>query len=442
MPIAGLRRNEQGAESLARAGVIRLGYKAHKCKGCGEIVKAAIPKCPKCKKSDFGADFPKEADHFVLDSAPDIIQALGTDHLSELKIYFPFDEVESNFPQFMQYFTASSLVCKGDGEKIIHAINPTTGRRVVRNGIALVDFMDEGKIQVAAGQYMACPGLDRDLYPKCSKCKPSGMLLVFLRDIPRLAYYQIPTNSIHNLVNLSEQLYYVQKEVEKLTGHPRLAGIPFILKRVRRSLSVPKTDNKGNQVGRQRVEKWLLELEIEFDWVQKMTWAQARLTDPMGGVAALSAPAEAVDNGDDDELFIIEGQSPVETVPEPEPKLTDLSKFDFFNKVKADLDVSPQVAGYICQISGLVNGKYNQAKAEEMWEIISTIGLDMQHFVATVIDTIPFYTSDKQVIAAIKAAEMVYDAENEEAIFDALAQAASAKADEAADGIEQATFAE
>lgn len=166
----------------------------------------------------------------------------------------------------------------------------------MRDGIVLEEF-SEAKRTYAPGQAMPCPGLSRNLYPKCAHCKPNGMMVVMLRDVPRLAYYQISTTSIHNIAEIPQQLDYVRAQVEKLTGQPRIAGVPFILRRVKRTVSVPNLDKNGQPKmvngkpqPKQRTEKYFLELEIEPEWIAKMVRGMARLADPEQGRLALPGP--------------------------------------------------------------------------------------------------------------------------------------------------------
>jgi hypothetical protein len=189
----------------------------------------------------------------------------------------------------MQLWATSALRCRGDGEHILYAINPTTGRVTVKDGVVQEAFTED-KRDFQPGEVLACPGLERNLYTKCAHCKPNAMLVIMLRDVPRLAYYQISTTSIHNIIDLTDQLEYVREQVRKLTGEPRIAGVPFILRRVEKTISAPKTDRQGNQTGRQRVKKYFLELEIEPEWIARMVRGISRLADPLRG-AALSLPA-------------------------------------------------------------------------------------------------------------------------------------------------------
>lgn len=305
MPIKDLQRKDK--PGLTRAGIIRLGYKVKKCKGCKTINLASNQTCQKCGKSDWPKNkygeitFPKAADHFVLSDAPGVATAMGTAEPKDLRIYLPFDDIDANFPAYHQYWVSSALICRGDGETIQYAINPQTGKIIVRDGVAIDDFdsatPDNGKMHFRPGDRIVCPGMSHHLYTKCQMCKPNAMLIVLLRDIPRLAYYQVATTSIHNIVNLTEQMTYIKQTIG------RLQGVPFILKIRPQKISVPKPDG-----GRQRVEKHLLSLEVDPEWVKKLMTAQDRLADPVRRLLV----EEIEDDGD---VIDIEPQEPVNDKP-------------------------------------------------------------------------------------------------------------------------------
>ena len=61
-----------------------------------------------------------------------------------------------------------------------------------------------------------------------------------------------------------------------------------------------------------------------------------------------------------------------------------------------------------------------------------TLGRDMQEFVNRVLEQVPFYGSAKQVAETFQGLEMVYDADNEHSLFDALATYAEREADTSA----------
>jgi len=381
MAIKDLQRNTPG---LARAGVIRLGYKLMKCQKCGNV--RAGDKCPQCKGSKLKKTrngdiltFPTQADHFVLTDAPGVTEALGNPKPKELRIYFPFDEIDQVFPAYHQNWVASALVCRGDGEHILYAINPQSGEIIVRDGQAITDCKSkDGEFE--KGDYMTCPGMSHDTYTRCQHCKPNAILVVLLRDVPRLAYYQIATASIHNIVNLTEQLTYIKQSVG------RLQGVPFILKLTPQNISVPKSG--GN--GRMRTEKHLLSLEVDPEWVQQLMDTKSQLATPARRL--LPAPDEA-------DVIDIE--------PEPQPEAA-MEPVEWFPP----------------------NGNDDSEFLADDW----------QAFVDRVLANIPYYETVENIAATMDILLIAYDPENEDFLYDQLARHAQSKADldlarQEADGI-------
>jgi len=360
MAIKDLQRTTPG---LSRAGIIRLGYKIKNCKKCRKPNRESVKVCEECGGTEFGNIYPTQAKHFILDNAPGVAEATGTPAPTELKIYFPFDEIDKVFPAYHQYWVASALVCRGDGEKILYAINPQTGKVVVRDGVAIENFEtktpDGTTIAVNEGKPALCPGVKHNLYGRCKLCKPNAMLIVLLRDVPRLAYWQISTASIHNIVNLTEQMTYIKLAMGKLRG------VPFILKLEPRKISVPKSDNTG----RQRVEKYLLSLEVDEDWMKRLMLAQGILADPSRLISSRTT--------DDEETWAMPRFIDVE--PEPTAPVSPISE------VEPPLWLPP-------------NGHDDSS-------------------------------SEADIVSALAELELIYDPENEQFIFDELAKFATRKAD-------------
>jgi hypothetical protein len=283
---------------LKRAGIIRLGYK---------------------KKNARGKEYPVAADHFVLRDAPDVA-SIYTDKPTRLNIYLPFNEVHRNLVAWHQMWQAGGLICRGDGEQIEYAVAHESGEVIVKSGKALIDSEVE-KISLSRGESVPCPGMEHDLYPRCLDCKPNAMLIIIVREIPRLAYYQISTTSIHNIVNLTGQMRWVKENVG------RLQGVPFILELRPEKISTPGQNGK-----RVRREKYLLHLEPDPEWVRAMLAEMHKRALPGSEVAEkLAIPAEvgAVsdlddepvwephDYHDDDQVDDAEFYEDEERVPEP-----------------------------------------------------------------------------------------------------------------------------
>jgi hypothetical protein len=317
--------------------------------------------------------FPTQADHFVLTDAPGVTDTLGNPKPTELRIYFPFDEIGQVFPAYHQHWVASSLICRGDGEHILYAINPQSGETIIRDGQALTDFSTkEGEFK--KGQYMPCPGMDHDTYSRCQHCKPNAILIVLLRDVPRLAYYQIATASIHNIVNLTEQLTYIKQTIG------RLQGVPFILKLQSRKISVPKSG--GN--GRMRTEKHLLSLEVDPEWVQQLMDTQSQL----------AAPARML---------------------LPEPDDTDV----------VDVEPEPQTPQATSPVA-MEPVEWFPPNGNDDSEFVTA---DWDAFCDRVLAGIAYYKDTDAIASTLDALEIAYDPENEDFIYDQLARHAQAAAD-------------
>jgi hypothetical protein len=259
MPILDLQK--RATARLKRAGIIRLGIKKTSART--------------------GKEYPAATDYFVLRDAPDLIDIYG-DKPTRLNVLLPFDEIDRNFPAWHQLWSAGGLVCQGNGELIDYAINPNTGEVLVRNGVAQISNGLSGGVKITQGDPVACPGLDHS-YGRCKNCRPRALLIVIIPEMGRLAYYQVATGSIHNIINLTGQMRWYQECIG------RLQGIPFVLELRAESISTPS----GEGGKRARREKYLLSLETHPDYVRAMFEdMSARALPGAPPVAQLAAPAQ------------------------------------------------------------------------------------------------------------------------------------------------------
>ena len=114
--------------------------------------------------------------------------------------------------------------------------------------------------------------------------------------------------------------------------------------------------------------------------------------------------------------------------------LANLTKIQFFGKVKTELEVSGIVAGWLVQQAGLVeNGDYNSEKADEMWALIKADGPGLVTFIDEVMDGISFYEDTPTVLLDIAGQDVEYSEEAEQFIFDALSEVATKAAGELAE---------
>lgn len=382
MPIKDLQKKDK--PGLSRAGVIRLGYKMRKCNTCGNV--RAADKCPKCGKSDFKMrkqgeemvpiEFPVPSDHFVLTDAPGVAEAIGTDKPRELRIWFPFNDIDQVFPAYHQLWSASSLICRGDGERIEYAINPQSGKPIIRDGLAIDDFKTKDG-DFKRGEFMACPGNEHGLYSRCEACKPNAMLIVLLRDVPRLAYYQISTTSIHNIIELTEQMNYISDP--KNVG--KLQGVPFILKLQEREISAPS----GKDGQRRRVKRFLLSLEVDPDYYKQLMEMHRHLAAPERKLQ--------IESGE-----VVDEVAEVMETAQPLP---------------VDVKMEPP--------------EWSAPNGNDDSEFVT---VDWDLFCDRVIDNIAYYQDVEHLTEAMNTLKIAYDPENEDFIFEQLSRHASSQADQ------------
>ena len=208
---------------------------------------------------------------------------------ADIRVILPFNEIERMWDPYLEAYTAGRLVARSDGEKFIYWVDTKTGDIKVKNGQPYTPYTED---QVVGHDYQGKP----------IKCKPTGRLKVIVPELARAAYMTVLTTSIHDIGNLSAQL-----EAFKRLNHERIAGIPLVLRRRPKKISMPK----GNQ--RVRVTKWMLSIEADPEWVRAMLTEVKRAALPGNGLALLPEPQPAEgpewegaeiydDDGEDDDI--------------------------------------------------------------------------------------------------------------------------------------------
>lgn len=178
----------------------------------------------------------------------------------EINIMLPLS-LGAVWDAWLEAYTSGRLIARSDGEYMQYWYDPQKGEKIV------VDWRDKNGKQVP---YTGKPG-DEMVVGKTKTgnnivMKPIGRLKVVIRELERFAYLTFITGSYYDIDNISSQLksyYQIASEI---------SGVPLILKRRPKEISTPV--GNGN---RQRLEKWLVEIEPRYDWVkQKMLEAQAK----------------------------------------------------------------------------------------------------------------------------------------------------------------------
>ena len=216
---------------LPRIGKIRLGIKA---------------------VNSSGTEYPKDVDYFV---CPLEVQNVYGEQPRELDVIIPVEDPKMFFPFALKWYSASSLVCKGDG---------VTAERAKSK----VD--DKDKVLDAAGTKRSkvkcpCGHLKTDENPK-GECTLKATLMVMIPKVSMGGIYAIDTGSIHNVIEINSCVAMERQSDPAIPGDEgepagflralfgRVALIPLKLRRVERDIEKP--DGK-------RVKKWLLQLTTD-----------------------------------------------------------------------------------------------------------------------------------------------------------------------------------
>lgn len=231
-----------------------------------------------------------------------------------ITIILPFDEIDRVWDAWREKYVAGTMIHRCDGENVKYAINPSTGERVVVNGLRV----DNGQPQPCQIQHL----------PKPQCCIPVGRLKVIIPALNRLAYFVAHTTSIHDIINISEQL----EAIRGLNGG-HIAGVPLVLKRTPHAISTPSGENGK----RARRVKHLISIEADPTWVEQKVLAlhsaampQLTTHKPLELTSAGPDLAELEELEDEAEEELTgefaepeapdETDAPLSDVPKPEPE--------------------------------------------------------------------------------------------------------------------------
>lgn len=192
---------------------------------------------------------------------------------NHIRVFLPYTTVDENFQTWKEEWAAGGLVHRCDGVTAVRWRKP------------------DGKY---SDDPIPCPAP--------TKCKPVGRMFVVVECLKRFAYVTVLTSSIHDVIELHQNLqaaYAIRQNLQ---------GIPFILSRKPREISTP--DGKG---GRRRAEKWLLSIEADSFWAGLQMAATEQ--------AALPGHVQVISDGrymleETGEIFDQE-DAPIEVIQQP-----------------------------------------------------------------------------------------------------------------------------
>ena len=186
---------------------------------------------------------------------------------TEINIVLPFDDIDRCWDAWCEAYTAGRMVARSDGEYFIYLVDLKSGAVIVRDGV------DERGIRVPHREVIG------RTEKSVIKCRPVGRLKVIVPELKRFAYLVVHTTSVIDVRNISEQL-----EAIKAVNGGHIVGVPLVLRRRPREISVPNPDGT-----RRRPVKWMLSIEADPRWVKAQLVHLDNLALP-DGARRLSLP--------------------------------------------------------------------------------------------------------------------------------------------------------
>ena len=236
-----------------------------------------------------------------------------------LHAFVPYNTTEKNFEAWKEEWAASSLRHRCDGEYVT------------------IQLQASGKYKIpGVDERVLCPG----------NCKAVGRLKLIIPELKRLGYVTLQTTSIHDIMEITNNL----RAIEETRGS--LTGVPLIVRRVPREISTPSKDG-----ARKRRTVSLVHIEARPDWVQMQLAAMAEaalppVSIPSEPLALPSWPGAVVEDEEDTteitrEQFKARGESDGDLTPkalEDDIKRFCMTLFDR-NKTEAKKFFDTEYAG-------------------------------------------------------------------------------------------------
>lgn len=175
------------------------------------------------------------------------------EHPRSLNVWLPFDRIDEVWDAWVEAYVAGGLVHRSDGKYVWYHVDPITGERKIINGY---DVNGNHNIPCPSAfgkpvaKYLGKGGKEKELM-----AAPVGRLMVIIPELNRFAYLTLVTTSQYDIGNISSQLMAIRQVAGRLTG------VPFLLQRKPKMVSVPMNEGK-----KQRMEKWLISIEIHPEW--------------------------------------------------------------------------------------------------------------------------------------------------------------------------------
>jgi Recombination directionality factor-like len=211
------------------------------------LTDGIVPRYPRLGKLRKGGEksangYGPDLDHFRFVSPyPEVAKAFHGSYPNkpnQIRLFIPHDTVEDAFSTSCEVWNKTGLVHRCDGQTM--------------------SVWREGARYVRGAK--PCTGGHRDGDPHRDALGRLEFIIPQLVEKGFVGYVSLETHSLNDILNISRVLAAIYK------SHGTLAGVEFVLKRVKENISVPGWGEHKND--RARVDKWLVRLEPSVEWVK------------------------------------------------------------------------------------------------------------------------------------------------------------------------------
>ena len=257
------------------------------------IIRKGAPKQPKMPGKDLNEKFRVVFEPGMETYAKKFHEIYETYQPEVINAMLPFADIEQCYEVSNEAYQAGMLVFKAINGRVIVHRDPETSEYLVRGGEAQKDgvSLEYDPFEQTTINYTGHDGSQKSL-----PIKTQTRLKLFIPEMGDFVWFLLKTTSYYDSLNIQNNLAAVQAVAQAATGGS-VAGVRINVFRAQQDILW----NSPN--GPRRIKKWLVQVKVDPDWVQKMIVRMSTNTLNAGTeVQQLTAPMSAPDPDSDQDI--------------------------------------------------------------------------------------------------------------------------------------------
>lgn len=260
------------------------------------------------------------------------VKEYGDIYPKQINGMLPFNDLQACYEVSSEAYQAGMMVFKAvNGQVIVHRDPSNKGEYLVRDGVAQVEG---AKLTYDPYEMPAITYTGHDGSAKSLPIKTQTRFRLFIPEMKDMVWFLLKSNSYYDSLNIQQNLEAVQAVADAATGG-NVAGVRIIVFRAQQDILW------NSSSGPKRIKKWLIQIKIDPEWVERMMVRMS--TNTLNAGTQVQGQLQAPDNAPDPDLDqdtsddnIIEGEI---VSHDPEPKIEDKKQEDDPAQAVADAAV-------------------------------------------------------------------------------------------------------